>query len=75
MPEDQHPSEACAECNPPECDVTVCHQLAVTCIVGESGDLWLCSERAVPAGDGPDDDDYLDRPALGRTHPYGTRSV
>lgn len=23
----------------------------------------------------PDDEDYVDRPALGRTHPYGTRSV
>lgn len=24
---------------------------------------------------GPDDDDYLDRPALGRTHPYGNGAV
>lgn len=26
-------------------------------------------------GLGPDDDDYIDRPALGRTHPYGTRAL
>lgn len=28
-----------------------------------------------PPDVGPDDDDYLDRPALGRTHPYGNGAI
>lgn len=36
-----------------ECDVTDCHQTAVTVIVGEAGDLWLCAEHAPECNPSP----------------------
>lgn len=31
------------------CDVGFCSRLAVTVLVGESGDFWLCGKHRVPA--------------------------
>jgi hypothetical protein len=71
---------SCPTCGNKRCPSGTDHRLACTGSnePGQPGSLYQPSaEDRVRDAESVslDDDDYLDRPALGRTHPYGTGSV